>query len=95
MQSDILWDVPESRIRKKAAYTAPPAKSGGVKTNARWFLPLMCALFIVGLAWIVVYYVTQGQYPLGTFGDWTVGNWNLVIGFGLIMIGFAMTTRWR
>lgn len=87
--------MPESRIRKKAAYTAPPAKSAGPKTNPRWFIPLMCTLFIVGLLWIVVYYVSQGQYPLGTIGDVSIGNWNLVIGFGVIMIGFLMTTRWR
>lgn len=87
--------MPESRIRKKAAYTAPPAKSGVAKTNPPWFIPLMCGLFIIGLAWIVVYYVTQGTYPIKSIGGWTAGNWNLVFGFGLIMIGFMMTTRWR
>lgn len=87
--------MPESKGRKKAAYTAPPAKSGTKKVNPPWFLPLMCAFFIIGLAWIVVYYVTQGEYPLRTVGGWTVGNWNLVVGFGVIMIGFVMTTRWR
>lgn len=87
--------MPESKIRKKAAYTAPPAKSTAPKVNAPWFVPVMCALFIIGLAWIVVFYVSQAQYPLGTIGKWTVGSWNLVIGFGFIMAGFAMTTRWR
>lgn len=87
--------MPESRIRKKAAYTAPTGKSVDIKMNPAWFLPLMCFFFIAGLLWIVVFYVTQGQYPLKTIGDWTVGNWNLVIGFVVIMIGFFMTTRWR
>jgi hypothetical protein len=22
-------------------------------------------------------------------------NWNLVIGFGLLLVGFGMTTRWK
>ncbi len=87
--------MPESRIRKKANYTAPPAKSGGAKVNPPWFIPVMCALFIIGLAWIVVFYVTSGTYPLDNIKGWHVGNWNLVVGFGIIMIGFGMTTRWR
>lgn len=87
--------MPESRIRKKSAYTAPPGKSGAAKVNPRWFLPLMLAFFVIGLAWIVVFYVTSGAFPLKTVGDWEVGSWNLVIGFGIIMIGFFMTTRWR
>jgi hypothetical protein len=87
--------VPESRVRKKAAYVAPPAKSAAPKVNPRWVVPVMCAMFLIGLAWIVVFYVSQGAYPIERIGDWVVGSWNLVIGFGIIMIGFVMTTRWR
>jgi hypothetical protein len=25
----------------------------------------------------------------------TLGNWNMAIGFGLIMIGFGLSTKWR
>lgn len=92
--------MPESRIRRKAAYTPPPKSSGGPATNPRWFVPVMLGLMILGLLWIVVFYLTQGQYPLPTIplpgdGSWTPGNWNLVIGFGLVLAGFVMTTRWR
>ncbi len=87
--------MPESRVRKKAAYTAPPAKSGGPKVNAPWFVPLMLTFFVLGLAWIVVFYVSEGKYPITSIGDWTVGSWNLVIGFAIVMAGFIMTTRWR
>jgi hypothetical protein len=82
--------MPESRIRRKAAYTAPPAKSGGPKTNPPWFVPVMLGLMILGLIWIVVFYVTQQEYPVPA-----IGSWNLIAGFGLIMAGFLMTTRWR
>lgn len=87
--------MPESRVRKKAAYTAPPAKSSGPKVNSRWFVPVMLAFFVIGLVWIVVFYVSEGQYPIPSIGSWDVGSWNLVIGFGIVMIGFLMTTRWR
>lgn len=87
--------MPESRTRKKSAYTAPTGKKAAAKPNPRWFLPVALGLMIVGLIWIVVYYLTQGLYPVPRIGEWVVGAWNLVMGFGLIMIGFGMLTRWR
>jgi hypothetical protein len=83
-------DVPESKSRKKATYTPPPAKSTGPKANAPWFLPVMLGLMILGLVWIVVTYLTQSQYPIPG-----INQWNLLIGFVFIIAGFGMTTRWR
>ena len=34
----------------------------GTKSNPRWFVPLFCALMIIGLIWAVVYYLTS-DYP--------------------------------
>jgi hypothetical protein len=82
--------VPESRVRKKAAFTPPAPKSGPPKPNARWFLPVMLTLLLIGLAWIVVFYITQIRYPIPG-----IGYWNLGIGFGILLVGFGMTTRWR
>lgn len=81
--------MPESRIRRKAAYTPPPAKSGP-KVNPPWFVPVMLALMIIGLLWIVVFYVSQQKYPIPA-----IGSWNLVAGFGVILAGFMMTTKWN
>lgn len=88
--------MPESRIRRKAAYTAPTSGSGtAAKVNGRWFVPVMVGLMVLGLVWIVVFYLTQGAYPIPQVGGWSPGNWNLVAGFALVLAGFAMTTRWR
>jgi hypothetical protein len=81
--------VPESRGRKKATYTPPPTASGR-KQSPPWFAPVMVALFVVGLVYIVTYYVTQGQYPIPP-----LDKWNIVIGFAIIMAGFGMSTRWK
>ena len=59
------------------------------KSNPRWFVPLFCAFMIVGLIWVVVFYMTA-KYPIPG-----IGNWNLAVGFALIMIGFLMTVAWR
>jgi hypothetical protein len=82
--------VPESRGRKKATYTPPPTTSTGRKQSPPWFAPVMVALFVVGLAYIVIYYVSQGKYPIPP-----LDSWNIVIGFGIIMAGFGMSTRWK
>ena len=61
----------------------------GTKSNPRWFVPLFCALMIIGLVWAVVYYLTS-DYPIPQ-----IGAWNLAIAFAIIMVGFIMTMWWR
>jgi len=81
--------VPESRSRKKPAYIPPPAKSAP-RTNPGWLVPVMLTLMVLGLVWIVVTYITQSRYPVPE-----IGQWNLAIGFVLIITGFGLTTRWH
>ncbi len=61
----------------------------GTKSNPRWFVPLFCALMIIGLVWAVIYYLTS-DYPIPN-----IGAWNLAIAFAIIMVGFIMTMWWR
>ncbi|KNE82534.1 MULTISPECIES: cell division protein CrgA [Streptomyces] len=84
--------MPKSRIRKKADFTPPPAKQTTVKLSSgrSWVAPLMLALFLIGLAWIVVFYVTTGDMPVKS-----LGNWNIVVGFGFIAAGFVVSTQWK
>lgn len=90
------------KVAKTKKVKAPkPAKvSKGDLPNPVWFVPVMLGFLILGLVWILVYYNSKLALPLGT--AWAtvlpalnIGNWNLVIGFGLILVGFAMTTRWK
>jgi hypothetical protein len=87
--------VPESRIRKKSSYTAPPTRSPAKVGNPRWLVPTMLGFFLLGLAWIVVFYVTSGAWPLRNVAGITIGNYNLLIGFAFIAVGFGLSTRWR
>lgn len=82
--------MPESRVRKKSAFTPPTGKSGPQKPNGRLFVPTMLGLLVLGLLWIVVFYITQTEYPIPN-----LRYWNLAIGFGILLTGFGMTTRWR
>ncbi|WP_405018619.1 cell division protein CrgA [Kitasatospora sp. NBC_00070] len=84
--------MPKSRLRKKSDYTPPPSGTTAVKISSGrgWVAPLMLALFLVGLVWIVTYYVTSGSWPIQ---DW--GNWNILAGFGFIAAGFGVSTQWK
>jgi hypothetical protein len=82
--------VPESRTRKKADYTPPPRRSQKKGPSGPVFVYTMCAAFVVGLAWIVTFYVSNSTYPIPAFG-----YVNLVIGFAIVLSGFVMATRWR
>ena len=58
--------------------------------NPVWFKPVMFGFMLIGLAWIVVFYVSQSTLPVAS-----IGSWNILVGFGIMFIGFLMTTRWR
>jgi hypothetical protein len=83
--------VPESKGRAKPAYTPPPQRQSKKNmANPPWFVPVMLGLMVVGLLWVVTFYVSETKYPIPN-----IQNWNLIIGFGLMISGFLMTTRWR
>jgi Cell division protein CrgA len=83
--------VPKSRVRKKDAFTPPPQKTAKLKMRSTtWVAPTMLLLFLVGLVWIVVFYVSDGRLPIAT-----ISNWNIAIGFTLIAAGFAVSTQWK
>jgi uncharacterized membrane protein len=83
--------VPKSRIRRKSAYTPPPEKGLPNEGSRPWVAPLMVTLFLLGLLWIVVFYITQGD----VWGLRALGNWNLAVGFGFITAGFVVSTQWK
>jgi Cell division protein CrgA len=83
--------VPKSRVRSKAVYTPPP-RSTKARVSPRWLVPAMLGCLLLGLAWIVLYYVTSGgSTPLQS----GIGAWNLVIGFGLFIAGLGLATKWH
>lgn len=64
----------------------------------RWAGPAMIISAIIGLIWIVTFYVINGQveeYP--SFAQWygDLGNWNIVIGMGFIVAAFGFATKWE
>lgn len=86
--------MPKSRIRKKKQDFSPPEKKEKAKidlsSGRSWVAPVMLTMFLIGLLWIVLFYFTQGDLPVGA-----LGNWNIVVGFGFIAVGFVFSTQWK
>ena len=57
--------------------------------NPAWLAPTAVVLLIVGLAYLVTYYISAGQLPL------PIGDWNLAAGFGVLMVGGGMLMFWK
>lgn len=84
--------MPESRKRKKDVYT--PATTGVQKKavrfdSPRWLPIVMVAAWVIGLVWIVAWYMVPIPFLE------SLGGWNIAIGFAFISVGFVLATRWR
>jgi len=66
------------------------AWTDGIPLSPVWWAPVFTTLMIVGLLWIVVFYISSAAYPIPQ-----LGQWNLAVGGGIAFIGFLMTMRWR
>lgn len=94
--------MPESRIRKSAAEKKKSkdldrlrdrARGKKIKapSNRRWVPPTFIAVGLVGVAWLVVYYIAGQQIPLMS----AIGNWNILIGMGGMAAAFGIATLWK
>ncbi|CAA9353751.1 MAG: FIG018426: putative septation inhibitor protein [uncultured Nocardioidaceae bacterium] len=53
----------------------------------------MLGCFLLGLIWIVVYYVTNQDLSIPLIRE--LGNYNLLVGIGFMAVGFVYATRWE
>lgn len=89
--------MPESKRRKKkdARPTVPVAAAGPARrqpaSSPPWFPFLLLGLFMFGIAWLLMYYFSNG----GVLGLQHLGGWNLAVGFGFIVAGLGLATQWR
>lgn len=77
-------EIAAERARKEAARKDAP--------NPVWFKPVMFGFMLLGLIWIVLFYITSTnmQLPIPQ-----LGQGNIFVGFGLVLIGFLMTPWWK
>ncbi|HEY5821364.1 MAG TPA: cell division protein CrgA [Propionibacteriaceae bacterium] len=96
--------MPESKTRKsaeakqklKAQRESQPKKVKGSKkvkapSSRRWVPPTFITVGLLGVAWLITYYVAGQQIPLMT----DLGNWNILIGMGGMAAAFGIATLWK
>ena len=79
-----------ARPKPRTKPAVAEARTGDDTPNPIWFKPVMFGFMLIGLIWIIVFYLSQMSWPIPA-----LGSWNILIGFGIMFIGFLMTTRWR
>ena len=90
--------MPESKVRKSAAEKQKakaqrPAKPKKVKapSSRRWVPPTFIAVGLLGVAWLITYYVAGPSIPYMS----DLGNWNILIGMGGMAAAFLIATLWK
>lgn len=81
--------MPQSKKRDKNVYKAPRNLGKPPSENPKWLGPTIVTLLVIGPLWIVVSYITSGQYPVD------LGNGNLFVGFGFMVAAMILLSRWR
>jgi len=88
--------MPKSKLRdkvkrkKKVAAAAAPVVEPTKVESPKWLVPVMLANFLIGLLWIVIFYISSTAYPIPG-----IGAWNMVVGFGFVGVGFSLATNWK
>jgi len=90
--------VPESRGRKSAdekrklkSQRESKPKKVKAPSSRRWVPPTFIAVGLLGVAWLIVFYVAGSSIPLMS----DLGNWNILIGMGGMAAAFGIATLWR
>ena len=91
--------MPESKVRKsvedkrKVRARGSSAKPKKIKapSSRRWVPPTFITVGLLGVAWLITYYVAGPQIPYMS----DLGNWNILIGMGGMAAAFIIATLWK
>ncbi len=81
-----------ARTKKKSetqVYKVPRNFGKEKSENPKWLVPTAVAALVLGVVWIVVYYISQGRFPI------EIGAINIGIGFVFMAGGMVLLTRWK
>ncbi|WP_425307720.1 cell division protein CrgA [Ammonicoccus fulvus] len=73
----------EARAERKRL-TANPA-------TGRWVAPAFIAVGLIGVVWLVVYYIAGRSVPFMN----KLGDWNILIGMGLMAVALGLSMLWK
>ncbi len=95
--------MPESRVRKAAAEKKKARKAQARNVGRRdkklleradsrsWVAPAFLITGLLGVIWLIVYYIAGSQIPYMS----SLGQWNALIGIGLMGASLLILTQWK
>ncbi|MDR1768935.1 MAG: cell division protein CrgA [Propionibacteriaceae bacterium] len=97
--------MPESHVRKAAVEKRKQAAKAATAESRRankpvapgsraWVLPTFITVGLLGVIWLVVYYITA-SLSIYIPGMSDLGGWNILIGMGLMAAAFGIATAWK
>ena len=101
--------MPESKGRKAAEVKKKDSRKAEVAAtqsekrrrtpsladNRGWVAPTFVTLSLLGVLWLVVFYITSSVgITIPVFSD-VLGSWNVLIGMGLMAASFGLATLWK
>ncbi|WP_152360893.1 cell division protein CrgA [Microlunatus speluncae] len=84
----------EKKRQKKSPEDKPkptPTKRIKAPSSRRWVPPTFITVGLLGVAWLIVYYVAGQNIPIMS----ELGNWNILIGMGGLAGAFIIATLWK
>jgi magnesium-transporting ATPase (P-type) len=87
---DWNWAIGFGLILLGLAFAARPSTPLG---RGRGVVVGMLGCFLLGLLWIVVYYVTSQDASVPLVRE--LGNYNLIVGVAFMAVGFIYATHWE
>ena len=88
--------MPISKKRKKTELSQTHDKQVSQEPvnfdSPRWVAPLMVTFFIIGLLYVITFYLAGSSVP-GMSSLSAAAN--IGIGFSFIIVGFFLSTKWR
>ena len=88
-------EVKKKSARRASANEVRADKKKNALSNSRgWVAPTFVTLLILGVLWMVVWYITTST-GVAVPGMTELGNWNLLIGMGLMAASFGVATLWK
>ncbi len=84
------WLIGFGLIFLGLAFAARPSTPLG---RGRGVVVGMLGCFLLGLTWIVVYYVTSQDASVPLVSE--LGNYNLIVGVAFMAVGFIYATHWE
>ena len=91
--------MPKSKVRKKndaptrsSSSTAPVRQ---LSPSPAWYPVVMAVILVLGLAYLVTYYLTSSGTDPHIPVMAGLNSWNFAVGFGVMLLGLIMAVRWR